>query len=121
MTDDSISRRAAIKLAIDLDYENRGILKESKCREIENRYNMIPSAEQQRWIPVTEILPEDGAEVWVTTEILFDVTRACWHEDSNLWCHPYDSDCLLALRPIAWMKMSIPEPWIGSADIRGTE
>lgn len=44
-TDDSISRQAAIKLAIDLDYESRGILKESKCREIENRYNMIQSAQ----------------------------------------------------------------------------
>lgn len=46
---DLISRRAAIKLAIDLDYESRGILKESKCREIENRYNMIPSAQSERW------------------------------------------------------------------------
>ena len=41
---DMISRQAAIKLAIDLDYESRGVLKESKCREIENRFNMIPSA-----------------------------------------------------------------------------
>lgn len=46
--DDLISRQAAIKLAIDLDYESRGILKESKCREIENRYNMIPSAQSER-------------------------------------------------------------------------
>ena len=45
--DDLISRKAAIKLAIDLDYESRGILKESKCREIENRYNMIPSAQPE--------------------------------------------------------------------------
>lgn len=42
---DLIERQAAIKLAIDLDYESRGILKESKCKEIENRYNMIPSAQ----------------------------------------------------------------------------
>lgn len=42
---DLINRQAAIKLAIDLDYESRGILKESRCREIENRYNMIPSAQ----------------------------------------------------------------------------
>lgn len=44
---DLISRQAAIKLAIDLDYESRGILKESKCREIENRYNMIPPAQPE--------------------------------------------------------------------------
>lgn len=43
--DDLISRQAAIKLAIDLDCESRGIIKESKCREIENRYNMIPAAQ----------------------------------------------------------------------------
>lgn len=72
----------------------------------------LPSAES-RWIPVTERLPEDGAEVWVTTEMLFEVTRARWHEDSNLWCHPYNSDCLLVLRPIAWMEMSFPEPYKG--------
>lgn len=72
----------------------------------------VPSAES-RWIPVTERLPEDGAEVWVTTDMLFEVTRARWHEDSNLWCHPYNSECLLALRPIAWMEMSFPEPYKG--------
>ena len=47
-TNDLISRQAAIKLAIELDYESRGILKESKCREIENRYNMLPSAQPER-------------------------------------------------------------------------
>ena len=45
---DTISRQAAIKLAIELDYESRGILKESKCREIENRYNMLPSAQPKQ-------------------------------------------------------------------------
>lgn len=48
--DDLISRKAAIKLAIDLDYESRGILKESRCREIENRYNMIPPAQPEDWM-----------------------------------------------------------------------
>ena len=45
--DDLISRQAAIKLAIDLDFESRGVLKESKCREIVNRYNMIPSIQPE--------------------------------------------------------------------------
>ena len=43
--DDYISKQAAIDVAIDIDYENRGILKESRCKEIENRINMIPSAD----------------------------------------------------------------------------
>lgn len=47
MKDDYISRQAAIKLAIDLDYESSGILKESRCRDIEIRYNMIPSAQPE--------------------------------------------------------------------------
>lgn len=68
---------------------------------------------RSRWIPVTERLPEDNTEVWVTTEMLSEVTRACWHKDSNLWCHPYYSNCLLVLRPIAWMEMSFPEPYKG--------
>lgn len=73
-------------------------------------------AEVPRWIPVTERLPEDGTEVWVTTDMLFDVTRSRWRKDSNLWCHPYYSDCVLALRPIAWMPYERPEPWKGGAE-----
>ena len=75
----------------------------------------VPSAES-RWTPVTERLPDDGAEVWVTTDMLFEVTRARWHKDTNLWCHPYNSDCLLVLRPIAWMEMSFPEPYKGGVE-----
>ena len=50
---DSINRQDAIKLAIDLDYESRGILKESRCREIEKRYNMIPTAQPD--VPDTNV------------------------------------------------------------------
>lgn len=70
----------------------------------------------QQWIPVTERMPENNTEVWVTTEMLSEVTRARWHKDSNLWCHPYNSDCLLALRPVAWMEISLPKPYKGERD-----
>lgn len=83
--------------------------------EVQTALTMLPSTES-RWIPVTERLPDDGAEVWVTTDMLFEVTRARWHKDSNLWCHPYYSDCLLVLRPIAWMEMSFPEPYKGGVE-----
>lgn len=64
--DDAISRRAAIKLAIDLDCESRGIIKESKCREIENRYNMIPAAQP----------PTDE---WCTDCKEYDQKKHCCH------------------------------------------
>lgn len=57
---DLINRQAAIQLAIDLDYESRGFLKESKCREIENRYNMIPSAQQPEIIRCKDCKYFDG-------------------------------------------------------------
>lgn len=119
---DLISRQATI-VAIYKYFGRIGMLKKKGLSNKEKAIRLdtigviksMPSA-QPRWIPVTERLPEDGAEVWVTTDMLFEVTRARWHKDSNLWCHPYNSDCLLVLRPIAWMEMSIPEPYKGESD-----
>ena len=102
--DDTISRQAAID-------EIR------KCRFVVDaieKIRALPSAQQ--WIPVTERLPEDNTEVWVTTDMLFEVTRARWHKDKNLWCHPHNSDCVLALRPIAWMEIFMPKPYKGECD-----
>lgn len=61
--EDLISRQAAIKLAIDLDCESRGIIKESKCREIEDRYNMIPAAQlaQDLHNSCTDTISRDAA------------------------------------------------------------
>lgn len=110
---DTISRQAAIDVADYTDY--MGIAAEDVKKvtdEVVKRLKGLPSAEPH-WIPVTERLPEDNTEVWVTTEMLSDVTRACWHKDSNLWYHPYYSDCLLVLRPVAWMEISLPKPYNG--------
>ena len=117
---DTISRQAAIGSAISGMTMTIGGEKWIRVSEVRENLYSLPSAES-RWIPVTERLPEDGTEVWVTTEMLFEVTRACWHEDSNLWCHPYNSECLLVLRPIAWMEMSFPEPYKGGAEMKGEE
>jgi len=115
--DDLIRRHEAIDELNKLDVSDGvGIsaiacgVQEAAISAIQNLHSAQP---ESRWIPVTERLPDDGAEVWVTTEMLFEVTRACWHKDSNLWCHPYHSDCLLVLRPIAWMEMSLPKPYKG--------
>lgn len=114
--EDIISRQAAIdmfnRLADDPWNANANTTWSKAYGYAAEMIEELPSAEpEQRWIPVTERLPEDGAEVWVTTEMLSEVTRARWHKDSNLWCHPYNSDCLLVLRPVAWMPFERPDPW----------
>lgn len=108
--DDTISRQAAEQAIA----EHLGIPAVAWIKTAEKWLKDVPSAQQ--WIPVTEKLPEDNIEVWVTTEMLSEVTRACWHKDSNLWYHPYYSDCLLVLRPIAWMEISLPEPYKGECN-----
>jgi len=84
-----------------------------------------------KWIPVTEQLPEDGIPVWVTIkgrdlivpkegETLEEaadrimqerwVTTAYWCEEENGWNNPMFG-CPLIVRPIAWMPIEKPEPW----------
>lgn len=91
----------------------------------------LPSA--QRWIPVTEALPEAGVEVWVTIkghdvircengetlEQAIDriskirwVTRGYWSEEEHGWNDP-SFGCPLIVQPIAWMPMPLPEPYKG--------
>lgn len=89
MNDDLISRQAAIKLAIDLDYESRGILKESRCRDIEIRYNMIPSAQpewkiyKERYDDLCDYFNNDlktiKAILWDRKEFKAWLERMHWH------------------------------------------
>lgn len=78
--DDLISRQAAIKLAIDLDCESRGIIKESKCREIEDRYNMIPAAQPQQaeCIQDTKAVPDDRDMVCLSERV-----SATYYDDEH--------------------------------------
>lgn len=83
------------------------------------------------WIPVSERLPEDGSEVWVTIkghdvircepgetiEQAIDrigkirwVTRGYWCEEEHGWNDP-SFGCPLIVQPIAWMPIDVPEPY----------
>ena len=87
----------------------------------------------QRWIPVTEKLPEDGVTVWVTIkghdvirceegETLEQaivrigkirwVTQGYWSAEEHGWNDP-SFGCPLMVQPIAWMPIDTPEPWQG--------
>lgn len=83
------------------------------------------------WIPVSEALPEDGREVWVTIkghdvircepgetiEQAIDriskiryVTRGYWSEEEHGWNDPAFGFPLI-VQPIAWMPIDVPEPY----------
>ena len=97
------------------------------------KYNTPSAQPEQQWVPVTEKLPDDGVEVWVTIkgydvitceqgESLEDaierigkirwVTRGYWSEEEHGWNDP-SFGCPLMVQPIAWMEMDVPEPWKG--------
>ena len=97
---DCIDRRAAIDAVSEECQEWRGIF--SRC---EAKLLSLPSAEPQRWIPVTERLPDNGKEVLITAwEDTVDV--ACLHLDGNWasgFCNFDDGDVR------AWMPL--PKPY----------
>ena len=97
------------------------------------RIKEMPTIEPQRWIPVTEALPEDGVTVWVTIrghdvircedgETLEQaiariskirwVTQGYWSEEEQGWNDP-SFGCPLMVQPVAWMPMEVPEPYKG--------
>ena len=64
--DDQISRKAAIDVAVQSLVDWDGMFRqEANCR-IRDAINELPSAQPQRWIPVTERLPEEDVEVLIT-------------------------------------------------------
>ena len=130
--DELISRQAAINAVLDLDVSNRVSWRDAVIDTLDN----LPSAQpEQRWIPVTERLPEDLAEVNVTwvnhdPEPYYDFVKdkpcsgsAVYYKGSWYW---YSSTCvdILAeygrnemdkiddgIEVVAWMPL--PEPWKG--------
>lgn len=132
---DCISRQAAIKAIEDLQdcYNGFSDTYDKAC--IIGVLEELPSAQPERtadcWIPVSDGLPENGEEVWVTIKgydvITVEdgetieqaierinkirwVTRAYWSEEENGWNDP-TFGCPLVVRPIAWMPMQLPEPY----------
>lgn len=100
------------------------------CRNFNKARLLIPQPER-KWTPVSEGLPEDGVEVWVTIkgsdvikvesgetiEQAIDrvnrirwVTRAYWSEEEHGWNDP-TFGCPLVVQPITWMPIEKPEPY----------
>ena len=125
---DLIGRQAAIDAV-----HKAGITEYDETLAIEE-IESVPSAQpEQRWIPCSERLPEDGATVWVTIkgydvircedgETLEQaierinkirwVTQGYWSEEEHGWNDPsYGSP--LVVQPIAWMPIDTPEPYKG--------
>ena len=66
----------------------------------------IETLEQTRWIPCSERLPEDGAEVFV---YLFDNSRPhiAWIEDTHWYTEDFEIE--RENEPFAWMPL--PQPY----------
>ncbi len=122
--DDLISRQAAIDAVRRMQtyklFEGDDMLLVDKA-EVQTELMMLPSAEPQRWIPVTEKLPKDDG--WQLVTILdesgdtpyryydfavYSEVAGCWIVDANQM-----SDI------IAWMPL--PEPWKGGAEMKGED
>lgn len=109
--DDYISRQAAIARAVPLNMFGREVMMVS-VSELEN----LPSTQpEQRWIPCSERLPEDGKkQYWVCT----DTGHQCecrWTNINHFWTdlttnwHWHIMDIPQYSAVIAWMPL--PEPY----------
>ena len=81
--------------------------------EVYNAINDIPSAEPERWIPVTEALPINDVDVIVS--VLDDSGDTPYRFTSVGWCTPNGQywvvDNEMCYGVIAWKPL--PEPWRG--------
>lgn len=68
----------------------------------------LPSAQPERWIPVTESLPEDNEYVLVTTAEGGVTDAKYWHRE-RIWVKG-----LAIVNVTAWM--SLPNPWRGEEE-----
>lgn len=119
--DDCISRQAAINAALEDVSDKRTHEFNAGAIRAANRIKSLPSAQpEQRWIPVTERLPENDNEVlitvWDAEDDYVEVYKGFYqgHEWWTQWCHGCskikDEPCGENI-VIAWMPL--PEPYKG--------
>ena len=122
--DDLVSRQAAINKArerlIEIALNNVGIkqnvdevLVDVAEERLENWLDEVPSAQpEQRWIPVTERVPEAETLVWMTTTwggVAVGFRRA---GNEKGWRGGFSS-FYTCKDIIAWMPLKRPEPYKG--------
>ena len=104
---DTISRQAAIGRAVELPLFGKQV-KVVAVSELE----ALPSAQpEQRWIPCSERLPEDGQDVLVTYKTTGKIHPCQYHDDGsrNPW-YSYIDQCRAYMNVVlAWMPL--PEPY----------
>lgn len=108
MRDDTVNRQAAIDAAMKEVSDKRTYDFNAGATRAANNIKTLPSAQpEHRWVPCSERLPEEDAEVLV---YLFDrpspyiawINDCCWFtEDFQVEKDNY---------PIAWMPL--PEPYM---------
>lgn len=112
--DDLISRQAVLSLAKDVTLEGGA---KHRCVDA-TEICLLPTAQPEQWIPVTERLPENDDEVLVTVEFKKHrfVHTASYSVDVDgdpQWCSLWDEYRIRGQREkiVAWMPM--PKPYKG--------
>jgi hypothetical protein len=104
LANDCISRQAAIHIASGYCHPANIAAELSK---------LPPVQPEQRWIPVSERLPEDRREVLVTAywHETYQVMMASYFGDGLWWCVPFNNcgEHTQRLKPKAWMPL--PKPY----------
>ena len=108
---DLISRQDAISELYNINPSEDMLFVDAIVGMLEN----LPEKSGQKWIPVTEALPENRNVVLVIAywHETYQVMMASYYGNSLWWCVPYNN-CgkhMQKLNPIAWMPL--PEPWRG--------
>lgn len=111
---DLISRQAAIDAADRADYTGLAVEDVKKVTdEVVKELKQLPSVQEQRWIPVTERLPNGQEEVIVSCHDTsgdgsFDYTSSGWTTtDGEYWIVDNEINHFV----VAWMPL--PEPYKG--------
>jgi len=113
---DYISRQAAIEAIGKNLHKGTDLLTDTFVAGIEQVLEALPSAQQgQRWIPVSERLPEYDGEKYFVTYYAETIGRTrlgisyCYANREGFW-----SDIPLGYKVIAWMPL--PEPYKGEEE-----